>query len=166
MGGSGVVRLHASLVLFLVFVNFCLTKKEKKGTLLPFAKVFSLANEVFFDFRESFVREVRPKNYYSRKFLPKISRFFDLAKVSAPKVRDRPQTSLLIISEFKQIYELLFPLKSLENLCFSDYFRGNKNLFARLSLLIIRSEIWRRSLNMFSTFFFLAYRCVELIKLI
>ena len=155
MGGSGVVRLHASRVLFLVFVNFCLTKKEKrkKRKLLPFAKVFSLANEVFFDFRESFLREVRPKNYYSRKFLPKISRFFDLAKVSAPKVRDRPQTSLLIISEFKQIYELLFPLKSLENLCFSDYFRGNKNLFARLSLLIIRSEIWRRSLNMFSILF-------------
>ena len=84
MGGSRVVRLHASLV----FVNFCLTKKEKrkKRKLLPFAKVFSLANEVFFDFRESFLREIRPKNYYSRKFLSKMSRFFDLAKVSAPKV--------------------------------------------------------------------------------
>ena len=85
MGGSGVIRLHASLVLFLVFVSFCLTKKEKrkKRKLLPFAKVFSLANEVFFDFRESFLREICPKNYYSRKLLSKISRFFDLAKVSA-----------------------------------------------------------------------------------
>ena len=65
MGGSGVVRLHASLVLFLVFVNFCLTKKEKrkKRKLLPFAKVFSLANKCFL---------------ISRKFL--------LAKVSVPKV--------------------------------------------------------------------------------
>ena len=85
MTGSRVVRLHASLVLFLVFVNYCLTKREKrkKRKLLPFAKVFSLANEVFFDFRESFLREIRPKNYYWRKFLSKISRFFDLAKVSA-----------------------------------------------------------------------------------
>ena len=93
MGGSRVVRLHASLVLFLVFVNFCLTKKEKekKRKLLPFAKVFSLANEVFFDFRESFLREIRPKNYYSESFCKKfrdflILRKFLLAKVSAPKV--------------------------------------------------------------------------------
>ena len=56
-------------------------------------KVFSLANEVFFDFRESFLREIRPKNYYSRKFLSKFSRFFDLAKVSAPKV-----ISVLVVS--------------------------------------------------------------------
>ena len=85
MGGSGVVRLHASLVLFLVFVNFCLTKKrkKKKRKLLPFAKVFSLANEVFFYFCESFLRKILPKNYYSRKFLSKISQFSDLAKVSA-----------------------------------------------------------------------------------
>ena len=40
----------------------------------------------FFDFRESILREICPKNYYSRKFLSKISRFFDLAKVSAPKI--------------------------------------------------------------------------------
>ena len=55
--------------------------------MLPFAKVFSLANEMFFDFRESFLREIRPKNYYSRKFLSKISRFFDLAKVSARETK-------------------------------------------------------------------------------
>ena len=44
MGGSGVVRLHASLVLFLVFVNFCLRKKEKRKIrkMLPFLKVFYL----------------------------------------------------------------------------------------------------------------------------
>ena len=41
---------------------------------------------MFFDFRESFKHEIRPKNYYSRKFLSKISRFFDPAKVSAPKL--------------------------------------------------------------------------------
>ena len=72
-------------LLFLVVVNSCLTKKEKrkKINLLPFAKVFPLANEVFFDFHESFLREIRPKNYYSRNFLSKTSRFFDLPKVSA-----------------------------------------------------------------------------------
>ena len=72
-------------LLFLVVVNFYLTKKEKrkKINLLPFAKVFPLANEVFFDFHESFLREIRPKNYYSRNFLSKTSRFFDLPKVSA-----------------------------------------------------------------------------------
>ena len=80
MGGSGVVRLHTLFAIFLVIVNFYLTKKEKrkKRKLLPFAKVFSLANEVFFD-----LREIRPKNYYSWKFLSKILRFFDLAKVFA-----------------------------------------------------------------------------------
>ena len=78
MGGSGVVRLHASLVLFLVFVNFCLTKKEKKKKkkIVAIRESFSHANE-------SFLREIRLKNYYSRKFLSKISQFFDLAKVSA-----------------------------------------------------------------------------------
>ena len=101
MGGSGVVRLHASLVPFLVFVNFCLTKKEKrkKRKLLPFAKVFSLANEVFFDFSESFLRKIRPKNYYSRKFLSKILRFFDLAKVSAPKVINFFNENCLILQQ-------------------------------------------------------------------
>ena len=83
MRGSRVVRLDASIVLFLVFVNFCFTEKEKK--LLPFAKAFSVANEVLFNFRESFLREIRPKNYYLRNFLPKILQFFDLMKVSACK---------------------------------------------------------------------------------
>ena len=88
MRGSRVVRLDASIVLFLVFVNFCFTEKEKKKKerqLLPFAKAFSLANEVLFNFRESFLREIRPKNYYLRNFLPKILQFFDLMKVSACK---------------------------------------------------------------------------------
>ena len=85
MGGSGNARLQASLVLFLVFVNVCLTKKEKrkKGKLLPFTKVVSPVNEVFFYFHESLLREIRPKNYYLRKFLSKILRFFGLAKISA-----------------------------------------------------------------------------------
>ena len=73
MGGSGAVRHLAWLIPFLVFVNFCLAKKEKRKKIVwPFAKVFSLANEVSFDFCESFLREICPKNYY-----------FDLAKVSA-----------------------------------------------------------------------------------
>ena len=98
MGESGAVRLHASLVLFLVFVNFRLTKKEKrkKRKLLPLkivAKVFSLANEVFFDFRENFLREIRPKITICESFCQKfcgflISRKFLLAKVSAPRVFD------------------------------------------------------------------------------
>ena len=85
MAGSGLVRLHASLVRFLVFVNFCLTKKEKKKKkkIVAIRESFSLANEVFFDFRESFLCEICPKNYYLRKLLSKLSQFFDLAKVSA-----------------------------------------------------------------------------------
>ena len=85
MGGSGNARLEASLVLFLVLVNVCLTKKEKrkKRKLLPFTKVVSLVNEVFFYFRESLLREIRPKNYYLRKLLSKILRFFGLTKISA-----------------------------------------------------------------------------------
>ena len=42
-------------------------------------------------------------------------------------IRDRLQISLLTMSEFKCINWLLIPLKSSENLSFSDHFRGNKN---------------------------------------
>ena len=92
MGGSGVVRLHASLVLFLVFVNFCLTKKEKrkKRKLLPFAKVFSIANKVFFFiFAKVFYAKFVPKITIPESFCQKFRDFFVqflLAKVSAPKV--------------------------------------------------------------------------------
>lgn len=62
-------------------------RKKKKRKLLSFAKVFSLANEVFFDFSESFLRKIRPKNYYSGKFQDfLISRKFSLIKISTPKV--------------------------------------------------------------------------------
>ena len=67
----------------------CLTKKEKnkKKKLLLFAKLFSLANKAFFDFRERFLRKIRPKNYYSGKFQDfLISRKFSLIKISTPKV--------------------------------------------------------------------------------
>ena len=42
-------------------------------------------------------------------------------------VRARLQMSLLILSESKPIHQLLFLLKSLENLWFSDDFRGNRS---------------------------------------
>ena len=90
MGGSGVVRLHALLVLFLVFVNFCLTKKKrKKRKLLPFTKVFSLANEVFFFCVKVFYMKFVPKITIPESFCQKFRDFFVqflLAKVSAPKV--------------------------------------------------------------------------------
>ena len=38
-------------------------------------------------------------------------------------LRDRCQISLLILSKFKQINQLRFPLKSSENLWFPDEFR-------------------------------------------
>ena len=84
MGGSGVVRLHASLVLFLVFVNFCLTKKRKKKEnccdsqeffplqmkcFLIFAKVFYAKFVPKINIRESFCQKFRDF-LNSRKFLP------------------------------------------------------------------------------------------------
>ena len=54
---------------------------------------------MFFDFRECFLCEIRPKNYYSRKFLSKILRFFDLAKVSAPKVINFFNENCLILQQ-------------------------------------------------------------------
>ena len=94
MAGSGVLRLHASLALLLVFVNFCLTKieKRKQRKLLPLAKAFPLPNEEFFYFRENFLREIRSENSYLRKVFAKnshdflISRKCLLAKISAHKV--------------------------------------------------------------------------------
>ena len=41
--------------------------------------------------------------------------------------RDGLQNSFLIVSEFKQITQLLFPLKLPENHTFSDYFRRNRS---------------------------------------
>ena len=42
-------------------------------------------------------------------------------------LNERLQISLPVLSEFKKIYELLFPLKSSENRSFSGDFRGNKS---------------------------------------
>ena len=50
---------------------------------------------------------------------------------------DRLQISLLILKEFKRIYELLLPLKSSEKLCFSDDFWGNRSELIRLNSLIL-----------------------------
>ena len=64
-------------------------KKKKKENCCHSRKFFPLQMKCCF-FCESFLHEIRPKNYYSRKFLSKISWFFLvkflLAKVSAPKV--------------------------------------------------------------------------------
>ena len=110
MGGSGVVRLHASLVLFLVFVNFCLTKKEKKGTLLPFAKVFPLQMKCFLIFAKVFYAKFVPKITIRESFCQKfrdflISRKFLLAKFSAPKV------TLLLSSLFSNNFITCDPRK-------------------------------------------------------
>ena len=59
---------------------------------------------------------------------------------------DCQQIWLLILSEFKQINQLLFPLKFWKNRRFSDYFWGDRNYSIRLYSLNIRTEIWRRSL--------------------
>ena len=56
-------------------------------------------------------------------------------------VRDHCQISLLKLSEFKRINQLLFPLKSSENLCFSDSFMRNINALIHVSTLNITSEI-------------------------
>ena len=94
MGGSRVLRLYASLVLFLVFVNLCLTKKEKrkKIELLPFVKVFfPCKSNVFLIFAKVFYAKFVPKFTIRESCCQKfhdflISQKFLLAKVSAPKV--------------------------------------------------------------------------------
>ena len=41
--------------------------------------------------------------------------------------KDRLRVSLLVLSEFKSINQLLFPLKASENLWFFDDFIGNRS---------------------------------------
>ena len=62
-------------------------------------------------------------------------------------LKDRLRIVLLILSEFKLITQLLFPLKSSENLWLSDDFRGNRSELIGLNSLNISSEIWARSLS-------------------
>ena len=54
------------------------------------------------------------------------------------------QISLLILSEFMRIHQLLFPLKSLKNHWFSDDFRGNTSHLIHLNSLNLRSKIFIR----------------------
>ena len=91
MGGSRVVRLHALLVLFLVFVNFCLTKKkkEKKENCCHSRKFFPLQMKCFFFCVKVFYMKFVPKITIPESFCQKFRDFFAkflLAKVSAPKV--------------------------------------------------------------------------------
>ena len=92
MGGNGVVKLHASLVLFLIFVNFCLTKKKKeKENCCQSRKFFSLQINCFLVFVKVLNAKFVPKITIHESFCQKfrdflISQKFLLSKVSAPKV--------------------------------------------------------------------------------
>ena len=91
MEGSGVVRLHASLLLFLVFVNFCLTKKKKrkKENCCHSRKFFPWQMKCFLIFVKVFYTKFVPKITIHESFCQKFHDFFAkflLTKVSAPKV--------------------------------------------------------------------------------
>ena len=55
------------------------------------------------------------------------------------KLKDYLQISLLILSQFEQINELLFPLKSSDNRRFSDDFGRNWTSLIRLNSINVRS---------------------------
>ena len=55
-----------------------------------------------------------------------------------------PQASLLILSKLMNFYS---PLKSSENLRFSDDFRRNISSLIHLNSLNIRNKIWKQSLT-------------------
>ena len=95
MRGSRVVRLDASIVLFLVFVNFCFTEKEKKKkkkeNCCHSRKLFPLQMKCFSIFAKVFYAKFVPKITICATFCQKFCNFliswkFLLAKVSAPKV--------------------------------------------------------------------------------
>ena len=50
--------------------------------------------------------------------------------------RDRFQNSLLLLSNFDQIYQLLLPLQSLENHSFSEYFNRDIDEFAQSCFIL------------------------------
>ena len=56
------------------------------------------------------------------------------------------QISLLILSKFKRVNQLLLPRKSSENRRFYDSFRRKQKLI-RLNSLNIKSEIWSQTLT-------------------
>ena len=64
---------------------------------------------------------------------------------------DHLQMLFSILSEFERSNQLLFLLKSSENLWFSGDFRGNKTWLIRSNSRNIKIHIWKRSLpkNMF-----------------
>ena len=62
---------------------------------------------------------------------------------------NRLQISFIILSVFKQINQLLFPLKSSDNHRFSDDLRGNRGQLIHLKSFNIRSKSWRRPFNPF-----------------
>ena len=76
----------------------------------------------------------------------------DCVSLRRNRIRSRHQISLLILSEFKRINQLLFPLKSPENQRFSDDFRGDKSKLIPSKSFNIRSKFWRGSI--LTTYFF------------
>ena len=58
------------------------------------------------------------------------------------QVRERLHISLLLSREFKRISLLLCPLKLLDNLWFTDYFRGNRSYFTESNFIFIPCA-WR-----------------------
>ena len=104
-------------------------RKKKKRKIVAIEESFFLFPfQMFFDFRERFSRQTHPKNYYSRKFLSKISRIFDLTKASAPKV----MCSYLARIRWGHstgcsIYSFVIPVISKKTRCskgFISYLRG------------------------------------------
>ena len=88
-------------------------RKKKRKKMLPFAKVFSLPNEVFFDFCESFYAKFVPKITIRESFCQKFRDFliswkFLLAKVSAPKVFVRTYFYFWSSVRISSFYENLF----------------------------------------------------------
>ena len=70
--------------------------------------------------------QIRTRTFCSR-ILENIRIYKNNEKVEYKILRDGRKISLLILSEFRQINQLLFPLKSSENHSFSVDFRGNSN---------------------------------------
>ena len=80
---------------------------------------------------------------YSSQYFPA----FGQSECGKIRTRITPNTYTFHKVSIKQIYQLLFHLKSSEYERFSDDFRRIRSFLMSLNLLGIRSEIWPRSLT-------------------